>query len=153
MRYSLFRTKKCFKDQPTIKCYGVTNSTGATSYDFCQSQDEFRIKEQEFVHFRTSKCDWELMRKATWKCIATLPFTGKHCSFSSPKRQVNIFWMAAQRFGTNRLKQQIYLWAKCGPRMLKTNPTQICLPNRGLEKFLPQIHLPKTRGPGILKTY
>ena len=35
-------------------------------------------------------------------CDASI-FTVKYCSFSSLKRQVNILWMAAQKFWTNRL--------------------------------------------------
>ena len=37
-----------------------------------------------------------LMRKAMWKWIVTLPFKAECCSFSSPKRQINIFWMVDQ---------------------------------------------------------
>ena len=55
---------------------------------FSQSQDEFRTKELEFVHFRPNtnevKSDWELMRK-----VAMLLFTAKCCLFSSMKRQIN----------------------------------------------------------------
>ena len=102
---------------------------------FSQSQDWLRTKESEFIHFfgpnkSEVKSDWELMQKAMWKVIATLLVTAKCCSFSSPKRQINIFWMGPQKFC-----ETDYLQAKCGPRMLKTNSTQIRLLNGSLEEF------------------
>ena len=81
--------------------YSVTNSSGATHRFFCQPQEELRTKKSEFVHFgpNTSevKSDWELMRKALWKANATLLFTAKYCSFSSPKRRPKNFEKQAKK--------------------------------------------------------
>ena len=93
---------------------------------FSQSQDEFRTKESEFVHFGRRdevKPDWELMRKAMLKWFATLLFTAKCWSFSRNKlKQINIFtnqmWAsnAKEEFNANVFTewqpgrvQQIYL--------------------------------------------
>ena len=54
------------------------------------------------------------MRKAMWKWIATILFTMKCCSFSSPEREINIFWMTVQTFWETGQKINIFtkqMWA------------------------------------------
>ena len=75
---------------------------------FSQSQDEFRTKESEFVHFGPNTNERSNLTgnwcERMWKWIVTLLFTAKCCSFSSPVDQM---WAsnAKDEFNANMLTE------------------------------------------------
>ena len=97
----------------------ATNSTGATQR--FSDNHKTRFESAHFGQMRV-KSDWELMRKATWKWIATLLFTAKCCSFSSPKRQINTLWIAAQKFWKTDLKHKYIYKPNLGHEFLRLKP-------------------------------
>ena len=61
---------------------------------FCQSQDKFRTKESEFVHFGP---------------ITNDGLAAKSCLYPSTKRQLNIYWKMPRIFKTKPDQTQIHL--------------------------------------------
>ena len=99
------------------------NSTGATQR--FSANHKTRSEQKNRSSFISDQIhDWELMRKAMWKAIATLLFTAKCCSFSSPKRRPKNF-----------VKQTIKINILFTKPNVGLESTQICLLNGSLKEF------------------